>query len=152
MLVLLTLRLSRLRSLFGHWLVFITVLASRLLLGSLVLHACPCMLLALSPLRLVFLLLLLYALLILFPLWFLCFAVCFCLLSLSSVFLAAFGQYLFYYFPPELGHLTTFWVMPHYGVAGVIFGFFINAVTKTPRTWGLPISLYAMGLCVTALG
>lgn len=70
----------------------------------------------------------------------------------NGIILLAFGQYLFYYFPPELNHLTTFWVMPHYGAAGVIFGFFINAVTKAPRTWGLPLSLYAMGFCVTALG
>ena len=70
----------------------------------------------------------------------------------NGIILLAFGQYLFYYFPSELHHLTTVWVMPHYAIAGVIFGYFINAVNKAPRTWGLPISLYIMGLCVTALG
>lgn len=63
-----------------------------------------------------------------------------------------YGEYLFYYFPPDLFHLTTVKVMPHYALAGVCLGYIINAINHTPKTWGLPASLYALGLGVTFLG
>ena len=70
----------------------------------------------------------------------------------NGIILLIYGQYLFYYFPSDLMHLTTFKVMPHYAIAGVIFGYFMNAMDKAPKSWGLPISLFIMGLCVTILG
>ncbi|MGM0562853.1 MAG: hypothetical protein ACQES2_00850 [Pseudomonadota bacterium] len=70
----------------------------------------------------------------------------------NGIILILYSQYLFYYFPPELNHLTTVHVMPHYFVAGVCLGYLVNAIEKAPRTWGLPISLYALGLGVTILG
>jgi len=70
----------------------------------------------------------------------------------NGAILLIYGQYLFYYFPSDLYHLTTVQVMPHYAIAGVVFGYFLNAIDHAPKTWGLPISLFIMGLCVTILG
>lgn len=70
----------------------------------------------------------------------------------NGIIVLIFGQYLFYYFPPDLFHLTTLWVMPHYALAGVIFAFIMKALAQAERSWGLPIALYAMGLSFTVMG
>lgn len=70
----------------------------------------------------------------------------------NGVILLIFSQYLFYYFPSDLWHLTTVKVMPLYALAGWVFGYFFNAIISAPRTWGLPIAMYVMGACVTMLG
>lgn len=70
----------------------------------------------------------------------------------NGIILIAFGEYLFYYFPGDLWHLTTLLVMPHYAIAGIIFAFLINALTTAKKSWGLPVALYSLGLCFTFVG
>lgn len=70
----------------------------------------------------------------------------------NGLFLLIFGQYVFYYFPGDLGHLTSLAVMPHYALAGVILVIVMESLKQAERNWGLPLALYFSGVCFIVVG
>ena len=70
----------------------------------------------------------------------------------NGLFLLLFGSYFFYYFPPELGHLTSVLVMPYYAVAGMVLYVILRALREANPRWSLPLALYFTGLCFVVLG
>ena len=70
----------------------------------------------------------------------------------NGLFLVLFGQYVFYYFPGELGHLTSLLVIPHYALAGTVLFFIIRALRAAPPSWTLPAALYFTGVCFVVVG
>lgn len=70
----------------------------------------------------------------------------------NGLYLLFFGQYVFYYFPPELGHLTSVFVMPHYALAGIVLVVVMRALRQADRYWGLPAALYFTGVCFVVVG
>ncbi|MDZ7753371.1 MAG: hypothetical protein U5S82_17435 [Gammaproteobacteria bacterium] len=70
----------------------------------------------------------------------------------NGLFLLIFGQYVFYYFPGDLGHLTSLLVIPHYALAGMVLYFIIHALRDAPRSWSLPPALYFTGVCFVVVG
>lgn len=70
----------------------------------------------------------------------------------NGLFLLLFGQYVFYYFPGELGHLTSVLVMPYYAAAGIVLVLVMRALGQAERSWGLPAALYFIGICFVVVG
>ena len=70
----------------------------------------------------------------------------------NGLFVLIFGQYVFYYFPGDLGHVTSLAVMPHYALAGVVLAVVLRALGRAPRSWSLPVALYFMGVCFVVVG
>jgi hypothetical protein len=70
----------------------------------------------------------------------------------NGLYLLIFGSYFFYYFPPELGHLTSVWVMPYYALAGVVLYVVLRALREAVPRWSLPAALYFSGVCFVVLG
>lgn len=70
----------------------------------------------------------------------------------NGLFLLFFGQYVFYYFPGELGHLTSVLVIPHYALAGMVLFFVLRALAQAERSWWLPAALYFTGTCFVVVG
>lgn len=64
----------------------------------------------------------------------------------NGLFLIISGGYMFYYTPSDLGHLTSFGVMPHYVIGGVILAYTLKILAKAKKNWALPIALYSAGL------
>jgi len=70
----------------------------------------------------------------------------------NGLFLLIFGQYVFYYFPGDLGHLTSLLVIPHYALAGMVLYFIVRALRDAPKSWSLPPALYFTGVCFVVVG
>jgi hypothetical protein len=70
----------------------------------------------------------------------------------NGLFVLLFGQYVFYYFPGELGHLTSVLVMPYYAAAGIVLVLVMRALNQAERAWGLPAALYFIGVCFVVVG
>ncbi len=70
----------------------------------------------------------------------------------NGLFLLMFGQYVFYYFPGDLGHVTSTAVMPHYALAGVVLAVVLRALVRAERSWLLPLAIYFIGACFVAVG
>ncbi len=70
----------------------------------------------------------------------------------NGLFLLFFGGYVFYYFPGELGHLTSVKVIPHYALAGMVLYLVLRALVQAERSWWLPAALYFTGVCFVVVG
>lgn len=68
----------------------------------------------------------------------------------NLTFLAAYGQYIFYYFPSDLWHLSSIKVIPFYLVGGVMIIKTINHFKADPKFFAFITALLLTAVIVTA--
>lgn len=70
----------------------------------------------------------------------------------NGLYLLVFGGYVFYYFPPELGHLTSLFVIPYYAIAGVVLAIVMQGLEGTTRRLPVATAIYLLGLGFVFVG
>lgn len=70
----------------------------------------------------------------------------------NGLYLLVFGGYVFYYFPGEIGHLTSLYVIPYYAMAGIVLTIVMSALNQARIDYWLVAALYATASCFIMMG